>query len=268
MNATNQIFSWPRFTATLRKEFIENWRSLLLVAVGIYLWYTISMLISNVMTLEGSYNINPLVFTAVAAIMASFAFRRLTTRCGRVVLFTSPSSTAEKYIANLLIYVLGAFVIFTLSFQLADVTRYVAMSFFNAKLGIEATLPNNLVGSIKTMYSFTGPGKLINLAIAVELLLAGSIFFLGSVLWPRRSVIKMGTVVLLVTLAKLILLAVCIYTKFGENLDMLPENMIDNFMDKATTINLWIDCIIYVGSLILAWFTIKRKDVITLKWWK
>jgi hypothetical protein len=88
------------------------------------------------------------------------------------------------------------------------------------------------------------------------------------VLWPRRSVIKMGTVVLLVTLAKLILLAVCIYTKFGDNLDMLPENMIDNFMDKATTINLWIDCIIYVGSLILAWFTIKRKDVITLKWWK
>ena len=268
MNATNQIFSWSRFTATLRKEFIENWRTLLLVSLGIYLWYTISLLVSNVATKEGSYNINPFAFTAVAAILASFSFRRLTTRIGRVELFTSPSSTLEKYISNLLIYVIGAFVIFALSFQLADVTRYAVISIINGKMGIEATRPDNLVNSFKTMYDFVESTNLMNIAIAFELLFAGAIFFLGSVLWPRRSLIKMGTVVLLITLAKLIILAICIYAKFGDNLDLLPENMLDNFMDKATTINLLIDCAIYVGSLILAWFTIKHKDVITLKWWK
>ena len=47
---TNQIFSWNRFTAALRKEFVENWRTPALVMVGIYLWYTIAMISSNVHT--------------------------------------------------------------------------------------------------------------------------------------------------------------------------------------------------------------------------
>lgn len=268
MNTTNQIFSWPRFTATLRKEFAENWRTLLLILLGIYLWYTIGMLINNVMNMDGSYNFNPLVFTGISAIMASFAFRRLTTRAGRVDLFSSPSSTAEKFITNLLIYVVGAFVIFALGYQLADITRYVVMSFVNTKLGIEATLPNNLFEYSKSIYTHFGAENNLNLSIAFETLGAGAIFFLGSVLWPRRSAIKMATAALLFTLAKLIILGFCLYFKFGENMDLLPENMLDNYLDKVTTINLWIDIVIYAGSLILAWYTIKHKDVITLKWWK
>ena len=56
---TNQIFSWNRFTAALRKEFAENWRTPALVMVGIYLWYTISMITTNVNILNGSYEPNP-----------------------------------------------------------------------------------------------------------------------------------------------------------------------------------------------------------------
>ena len=268
MNATNQIFSWNRFTATLRKELAENWRTLVLVSLGIFLWYTITMTISNLTNMSGSYTINPLVFTFVAAILAGMSFRRLTTTTGRVDLFSSPSSTAEKFISNLLIYVIGAFVIFVVSFQLADVVRYVIMSFFNHKLGIESTAPTNLIDSIKTIRNHTQENDIFSIAVAVETLGAGAIFFLGSVLWPRRSVIKMATVLLSLTLAKLIVLAISLYNKYGDNIDLLPDNMLNNFMNKAITVNLWIDAVIYVGCFILAWYTIKHKDVITVKWWK
>ena len=259
MNATNQIISWNRFTATLRKELAENWRTLVLVSLGIFLWYTITMTISNLTNMSGSYTINPLVFTFVAAILAGMSFRRLTTTTGRVDLFSSPSSTAEKFISNLLIYVIGAFVIFVVSFQLADVARYVIMSFFNHKLGIESTAPTNLIESIKTIRNHTQENDMIIIAVAVET---------GSVLWPRRSVIKMATVLLSLTLVKLIVLAISLYNKYGDNIDLLPDNMLNNFMNKAITVNLWIDAVIYVGCFILAWYTIKHKDVITVKWWK
>ena len=268
MKATNQIFDWNRFTLTLRKEFTENWRTLMLIAAGIYLWYTIALIINNVATLNGSYTINPMFFMCIAAIIASMSFRKLTTRTGRADLLTSPSSTAEKYITNLLIYVIAAFVIFALCFQLADITRYVIISIFGPKMGIDPTAPNNLVETFRTAGEHMNSYKNGTLTILIDTLGAGAIFFLGSVLWPRRSVIKTATLILVFTLTKLIALGVSIYVRYGDNVRMIPSNMIKHHMNQAVTFNLWFDTIIYVMSLILAWYIIKHKDVITLKWWR
>ena len=80
---TNQIFSWNRFTATLRKEVAENWRTLILITLGVYLYYCIAMIISNLVSKSGSSNINPLFFTLIAAITAGFSFNNLMTRRSR-----------------------------------------------------------------------------------------------------------------------------------------------------------------------------------------
>ena len=267
---TNQIFDWNRFTAVLRKEFSENGRTLLLITLGVYLWYTITMIASNFTTLDGRYMINPYFFGFIAAILAGSAFGGLTTRIKRTELFMSPSSTAEKFIVNVLLYVVSAFVLFAVAFELADITRYIVMSLFNSKLGIESTPPDNLVEffrrASKDLYSPLDRAMTLN--IFIESLGAGTIFFLGSVLWPHRSVIKTATVLLGFTLVKLIALGISMYSKFGVHLEELPENMFDNFMNTAAIANFWIDAVVIVGSLILAWYTIKHKDVITVKWWK
>lgn len=264
---TNQIFSWNRFAATMRKEFVENWRALALITAGLYLWYTISMIITNVTTLSGSYSANPLFFTLIAAIIAGSAFHGLKTRHGRVDMLGYPASTAEKYIVNLLLYVVGAFVIFAISFQLADITRYLVMCFINSKLGISSTLPNNLV----TQFYFDTTYPLTKTEIAVtliETLCAGALFFLGSVLWPRRSAIKTVLVLLAITIIKIVIAGIAYYQKFGGNNQMVPNHMNDYFWNQMMTVDIWFNVIFYSLCLVLAWLVLKRKDVITLKWWK
>ena len=259
---TNQIFSWNRFTAALRKEFTENWRTPALVMVGIYLWYTITMITSNVDSLNGSYEANPFAFGVIAAIMAGLAFHNLTTRQGRVELLTSPSSTCEKYIVNLLLYFVGSFVIFAVSFQLADITRYLVMSFVNPRLGIESTLPTNLVNMFKT--NLIEQDDIFMLVVALG---AGAAFFLGSVMWPRRSSLKMGVVVLVIAILQIAAIIYITYHVLGTDYTV-PRNIRNGFFDQLATVGIWIDAIIYFLCLVMAWFVLKHKDVITLKWWK
>ena len=51
MNTVNQIFDWNRFTATLRKEVVENWRPILFTLLGTYGLLTIIMIIALVVIL-------------------------------------------------------------------------------------------------------------------------------------------------------------------------------------------------------------------------
>ena len=88
---TNQIFSWNRFTATLRKEVAENWRTLILITLGVYLYYCIAMIISNLVSKSGSYNINPLFFSLIAAITVRAGWR-YSHRPPRVPRSSSPTS--------------------------------------------------------------------------------------------------------------------------------------------------------------------------------
>ena len=259
---TNQIFSWNRFTAALRKEFTENWRTPALVMAGIYLWYTISMIVTNVNSLDGSYGANPFAFGVIAAIMAGLAFHNLKTRQGRVELLTSPSSTLEKYIVNLLLYFVGSFVIFAVSFQLADITRYLVMSFVNSRLGIESTLPTNLAN----LFNINKLDQ-TDIFILVVALGAGAAFFLGSVMWPRRSALKMGVVVLGIAILQVAAIIYITYHYLGADFTV-PQNIRNGFFDQLATVGIWIDAIIYFLCLVMAWFVLKHKDVITLKWWK
>ena len=209
MNSTNQIFNWSRFTAALRKELTENWRTLALISLGIYLWYSLSMIINNITEMNGHQSFNPFMFGLVAAILASLAFRKLGSKNGRVDLFTSPSSTTEKFVTNVLIYVIGAFVMFALCFQLADVTRWAVMSLLNTQMGIESVAPTNFIDFFKMDLRFKNADEIITAqSFMFETIFVGSVFFLGSVLWPRRSLLKTATVLLVITLAKMIFLVI------------------------------------------------------------
>ena len=49
-SVSNQIFDWGRFTAALRKELVENKRQLLLIVVSIFLFFTVFMVVGNLIS--------------------------------------------------------------------------------------------------------------------------------------------------------------------------------------------------------------------------
>ena len=52
MNTVNQIFDWSRFTATLRKEVVENWRPIVFTLLGVYGLLTMFMILGNAISFD------------------------------------------------------------------------------------------------------------------------------------------------------------------------------------------------------------------------
>ena len=134
MNTDHQIFSWSRFTDTLRKEFVENGRTLSLVLLAIYLYFTIELVINNYYSNGLSKNVHdPVFFLLFIAIITSLGFSGLTSKSKRTDYLANSSSTVEKFTANTLIYVIGSILAITACSFLADFTRIAILWFHKSE---------------------------------------------------------------------------------------------------------------------------------------
>ena len=292
MTAFDQIFSWKRFTAALRKEFVENWLKFTLIVLALYLIFTLVFTMANLL----DYNYKGVAFVfkdnmqllrffvlgmivanawaVFAAIMASMAFRHLTSKTGRTDLFTNPTSMTEKYAVNLIIYVIGAFVALIACGYLADLTRYGILTLFGAA-GREIIPPVSILSTWLTSENGVlwfehgfGSSDMIYMSL-VSLIAAPAFYFLGSVLWPKWSLVKsfIAERVISATLMGITLLAFAVpfeKFRFGEyaiNIDGF--NVYDTLLVKNCII-LALAIICWLGS----WYLFKRKDIVSLKWWK
>ena len=275
MNTVNQTFNWSRFVATLRKELVESKRGILITLLSIYGLLTMVMIIGNL--LFGSeeigfpYAVVFVIFTFTVCIAAGLAFRKLTKKNGRVDLFTSPSSTLEKFIVNALIYVLGFIVAFFICAQLADLTRIAALWYFHNDINVPG--PINFLNILSSPFSF-GDVELISSStlttiLPLSIIASGGLFLMGSVLWPRLSVLKTFAVLYGVEIV-VVLLGIIFAAIVGDN---VVAEYVKKFIAIFTgrEISYWtigwyvIQIVLFWG---LAWYLFKRKDVVSLKWWK
>ena len=201
MNTVNQTFNWKRFVVALRKEVVENNRTLLFSVIAVYGILAMIMIIGN-LTLQNStarpevmlrYILVYLIFSFSSIIFASFAFRGLKTKTGRTELLTSPSSTFEKFLVNAIIYVLGFIVVFPICAQLADLTRIAVLWPW---LGSESVPgPINYLTTIhnfafqQDFWSFE-VNSWLEVTLWIGLLAAPGLYFMGSILWPKLSFLK------------------------------------------------------------------------------
>lgn len=257
MDTTNQIFNWKRFTAALRKEWVENRTVLLLVIAVTFLLYAVIPPTKNFTRGEMIYFflIN-YGFVALACIVPSLANRQLKSKTGRIELLTVPTSMFEKFAVGITIYIIGFFVAFVICVQLADLFRYAISGFKMA--------PDHLFKCMDTLddfryYMHDGPLYFTWTALVST----APLFFLGSVLWPRWSVIK----TLALTIAGTIILQfmfIGVKAMMGEHLDLDTIDSNAQYIVMTDVVNI----IILIVSLVLAWYLLKRKDIVSLKWWK
>ena len=281
MNTVNQIFNWNRFTAALRKEVVENWRTIVFTILGIYLLLTVIMILGNfidsisdniVSSLMNMVPQKTVFFMLAIALMvvASLSFRNLKSKNGRVALFTSPSSTLEKFLVNILIYVVGSIVVFFACAQLADLTRIGILSLVGAD-DLIVPGPINFLSAIND--TVTGIGSIepvakgMNWIFWLSLLATPGMYLLGSVLWPRLSLLKTFAA------SQILSIVVMIIAITLTNV-LIPEDEIVNWMKnivESGTLTNWIAISMGVQAVLywgLSWYLFKRKDVVSLKWWK
>ena len=279
MNTVNQTFNWSRFTAALRKELVESKRGILITLLSIYGLLTMIMIIGNLLLSDEMwlsvskihYAVVFTVLTFTVCIAASLAFKKLNKKNGRIDLFTSPSSTLEKFLVNALIYVVGFLVAFFICAQLADLTRYAALYYFHDRFNVPG--PMNFLNVLSSPFSF-GEDAPINASafsyvIPLGLIASGGMFLLGSVVWPRLSALKTFAVLYGVEIA-VIILGVLLTLILGESvMSEYVKKFVSIFIGREY--NYWsiawyvIQIVLFWG---LAWYLFKRKDVISLKWWK
>ncbi len=278
MNTVNQIFDWSRFTATLRKEVVENWRPILFTLLGIYGLLAMVMILGNVISFDDSVSDamsegmipQKVVYGILGVsimIVASMAFRKLTSKTGRIDMMTSPSSTLEKFLVNGVVYILGFFVSFLILAQLADLTRIAVMHIFGFQGFIPGVINFTNLGSD---FIFGLGSSLFNGPMAVtyawcSLLATSGIYLLGSVMWPRLSLLKTFAAIYAVEFVLGVLGVIFIFAFSDmESVGMWVIEHRDGFMPLMMTFMV-IQLILGWG---LAWYLFKRKDVISLKWWQ
>ena len=284
MNTVNQTFDWSRFTATLRKELVENKRAILFTLLGTFGLLTIIMILGNLSTSTHDAVYESLTYCVpqkfvymflglAIMIVASLAFRKLTSKTGRIEMFTSPSSMLEKFLVNTLIYVIGYLVAFFICTQLADLTRIAVLWFFKDEYFIVPGPINflNLIPDAVDGFGFGSaaeipgePSKWMTINLIIGLLAGPGLFLLGSIVWPRLSLLKTFAAVYgLETILGITFMIVAINLNM-ESVGWWVINHLEQIMIAMTIFTVF-QLILYWG---LSWYLFKRKDVISLKWWK
>ena len=278
MNTVNQIFDWSRFTATLRKEAVENWRPIVFTLLGVYGLLTMVMILGNAISFDDAVS-DAMSETMVpqkvvygilgfsVMIVASMAFKKLTTKAGRIDMMTSPSSTLEKFLVNGVVYVLGFVVAFLILAQLADLTRIAVMHIFGFQGFIPGVINFTNLGAdfIYGLASDLFKGPLAVTYVWCSLLATSGIYLLGSVMWPRLSLLKTFAAIYAVEFVLGVLAVILIFVFSDmESFGMWVFMHVDGIMPFLMAVMV-IQIIVGWG---LAWYLFKHKDVISLKWWK
>ena len=277
MNTVNQTFDWSRFTAALRKELVENKRAILFTLLGTFGLLTIIMILGNLSTSTHDAVYESLTYCVpqkfvymflglAIMIVASLAFRKLTSKTGRIEMFTSPSSMLEKFLVNALVYVIGYIVAFF-------ICRIAVLWFFKDEYLIVPGPINflNLIPDAVDGFGFGSaaeipgePSKWMTINLIIGLLAGPGLFLLGSIVWPRLSLLKTFAAVYgLETILGITFMIVAINLNM-ETVGWWIINHLEQIMIAMTIFTVF-QLILYWG---LSWYLFKRKDVISLKWWK
>ena len=276
MNTVSQTFNWNRFVATLKKEVVENSRTLLFSIIAIYGILALIMIIGNI-TLGANtsrpetmlrYNIVFMVYGFGSIIVASLAFRGLKDKKGRIEFLTSPSSTLEKYLVNVLIYVVGFIVVFPICAQLADLTRILVLWPWS-----DGDVPGP-INFLNTFHNVAHQQEwwkydskvILEITLWLGVLASPALYLLGSVLWPKLSFLKTFAAVYVIEIVIFILamIGISIFSDMptaAKWLKGLGQN----------TVMLWYTAFLAIQLIVywpLSWYLFKRKDVVSLKWWK
>ena len=192
MPKMNNVFSPVRFAGLVKKMIRENWRELamsLVMLEGLLLIMMILITAGMSPREEDSLDLSAamleggkVTFTIFGCIAGSMMFGGMASPRQRLPVLMTPASALEKYTARWVIYVVGYVVSFALLFVAADVLNYVIFSVLPPSDNFVVPLLGTLRCGCLDNFHWGMYGCVY--------LIFTSLFALGSVLWPKRALLK------------------------------------------------------------------------------
>lgn len=175
------------FTLLLKKEFIDNRKPMLIGLVGILATYILSGILFGLM--EGFGIVAELVAfsfitSMVVTIVASLTFSNMKTKEGRINTLMIPATSFQKFIIRWIATVPLMLIVVGVSCFLGDFARLIV-----ERMNHYSNPDYDTISKVFQKFYNEEWGLLGSITI-MSLMVSQSIYFLGSILWPKLSFIK------------------------------------------------------------------------------
>lgn len=271
------FFSLPRFMNLCRKEMVENWKTYTLRSVMIFgvlavifllfLWkgyYQYEQIekfskggLDPAWKLEARIFIGGLIIWG--CISASFAMERMKSKTSRTVVLMTPATMFEKFFSRWLVATCGFIVVYLIAFRLADWTRVLVYMLRYPDLDSIAQFPIwQFCCNTGSFYEASvGSGKM--LLFISGYLAAQSFFVLGSVIWPRNSLVKTFAAGICISIVYALILAVLTKAFLPDNFNIARPDVTVETMRTLVTIGF---SLFALFNWVLAYFRFKESEII------
>ncbi|MEO6191221.1 MAG: hypothetical protein ABIO44_13600 [Saprospiraceae bacterium] len=179
MSTINNYFDLNRFRFLLKREFLQSVRPLIYVCsaiMGSYTLGTIIQLFTNSNHTNGFNTGNLITSLGFALIIwASISFHEIANTPGRQQYLSLPASHLEKLSSKWFIISLVIPILFTLFFVIAGYLNYFIIDMVSSR---PTSLPS---------FDWSTIVKSVIGLIGIQ-----SLFYVGSIIWPKHSIFKTG----------------------------------------------------------------------------
>lgn len=268
------FFSLPRFMNLCRKEMVENWKTYMLRSVMIFgvlaiifLWKGYFQYEYMEHSLKGEldpiwkFEVTVFLWGLViwGCISTSFAMERMKSKTSRTVVLMTPATMFEKFSSRWLVATCGFLVVYLIAFRLADWTRVLVYMLRCPDLDSIAQFPlwqfccNT--GSFYESYVGNGDAMLfISAYFAVQ-----SFFLLGSVIWPRNSLVKTFAAGVCIIIAYTLIAAALMKVFLPDNFYMTDPSISNETIQTLVATGF---CLFALFNWVLAYFRFKESEII------
>ncbi len=272
----NNFISFKRLTLLYKKDFIENWKTMLLRFVMLYAIMAIIFSFMGISEFKSkTININDLgygdiyylrpaifLFWGFGCLFASFMMEKMKNKTKRIAYLMTPATNFEKFFSRFLPVVVVFIIAFFLAFKLADYTRIAIVSMRYPEFNV---YPVNIAQGLCSQNPDAMTNNWIELtALFSVYLFFQSLFVLGSTLWYKNPFIKTLATGMAITLLFYAVDGLLVNSLFNESQLFSVGDYCGDLMDKLMTKRniILIFSFLTLFNWVISYFRFKDSEII------
>ena len=272
----NNFICIKRFTLLYKKDFIENWKTMLLRFVMLYAIMAIIFTFIGLSEFESRtkhdnnpwygdiYYLRPAIFLfwGFGCLFASLMMEKMKNKTKRIAYLMTPATNFEKFFSRFLPAVIVFIIAFFLAFKLADYTRIAILSIRYPEFNITAV---NITQGLCSQ----NPGAMTDnwmefTALFSVYLFFQSLFILGSTLWYKNPFIKTLATGIAITLLFYAVDALLVNSLFNESQLFSVGDYCREIIEKWTTRRniIFLFSVLTLFNWVISYFRFKDSEII------